>query len=240
VVTDRNDDNGIDEASADREKKALSDLDEKVAEVTVLERKLAEIEELEKRIARLKELEYELAGKRAEHGESFTPSSDVGEDLVSSRGDHVSSPDEPSRPVRQPGVGHITRPKLSEIDDSTDEDSGYIVREYRRVMYQFSFIGIEFGVAVALGALGGRWLDNRWDTAPWMMLLGVALGLTAAGQDLYRLVKKAQKKSHEGVSRDAERSTSDVTTVTTEPPGDPPSASDSEQERERSEQERER
>jgi ATP synthase protein I len=76
----------------------------------------------------------------------------------------------------------------------SDEDTGYILREYRRVMYQFSFIGIEFGVALVIGYLLGNWLDEKLDTAPWLMLVGVALGFSAAGLDFYRLVVKARSK----------------------------------------------
>jgi ATP synthase protein I len=79
-------------------------------------------------------------------------------------------------------------------EPTEEEDPGAVLREYRRVMYQYSFIGIELGVAVAIGVLLGRWLDEKWGTAPWMMLAGVALGLTAAGKDLVRLVRRAKKK----------------------------------------------
>ncbi len=36
-----------------------------------------------------------------------------------------------------------------------------------------------FSIAIptTLLALGGRWLDNRWHSSPWMTLLGLALAL---------------------------------------------------------------
>ncbi len=34
---------------------------------------------------------------------------------------------------------------------------------------------------------GGAWLDGRLGTTPWLLFLGVALGILAAGGALYRL-----------------------------------------------------
>lgn len=46
-----------------------------------------------------------------------------------------------------------------------------------------------FGVAVSLAVLvgGGVWLDGRFDTAPALTLIGLALGLISAGYQLYEL-----------------------------------------------------
>jgi len=37
--------------------------------------------------------------------------------------------------------------------------------------------GMTFAVSVALFALGGHWLDERWGTEPWLLLLGALLGM---------------------------------------------------------------
>jgi F0F1-type ATP synthase assembly protein I len=49
-------------------------------------------------------------------------------------------------------------------------------------------------VAVCLGVFAGRWADNRWHTTPWLMLVGLALGLAASFKELYRVSKKALKE----------------------------------------------
>ena len=36
---------------------------------------------------------------------------------------------------------------------------------------------------------GGAWLDGRLDTAPWLLFVGILLGLLAAGGALYQLTK---------------------------------------------------
>jgi F0F1-type ATP synthase assembly protein I len=61
-------------------------------------------------------------------------------------------------------------------------------------MSTYSYIGIFFGVAVVLGMLAGRWADRRWHTEPWLTLVGLLIGLAAAGRELYRLSKKALKE----------------------------------------------
>jgi F0F1-type ATP synthase assembly protein I len=61
-------------------------------------------------------------------------------------------------------------------------------------MSTYSYIGIFFGVAVVIGLLAGRWADRRWHTEPWLTLVGLLIGLAAAGRELYRLSKKALKE----------------------------------------------
>jgi F0F1-type ATP synthase assembly protein I len=63
-----------------------------------------------------------------------------------------------------------------------------------RVMGTYSYIGIFLGVAVCLGFFAGRWADTRWHTAPWLQLVGLAIGLASGGRELYRLSKKALKE----------------------------------------------
>jgi uncharacterized membrane protein YcjF (UPF0283 family) len=36
--------------------------------------------------------------------------------------------------------------------------------------------GLTFALTVALFTWGGHWLDDKWGTGPWLLLLGAALG----------------------------------------------------------------
>ena len=49
-----------------------------------------------------------------------------------------------------------------------------------------STMAIQFAVSLVLGILGGRYLDEAWGTAPWMMFLGLLLGLAAGTMAIYR------------------------------------------------------
>jgi ATP synthase protein I len=46
--------------------------------------------------------------------------------------------------------------------------------------------GFEFAVAILLGVFAGQWLDRRIGTAPWLVILGVAVGAAAGFYNLYR------------------------------------------------------
>lgn len=47
-------------------------------------------------------------------------------------------------------------------------------------------IGVNYVAGVAGFGLFGWWLDGQWDSAPWCVLIGVALGLVGATYNLVR------------------------------------------------------
>ena len=47
-------------------------------------------------------------------------------------------------------------------------------------------IGVNYVAAVAGFGLAGWWIDSKWDTRPWGVLIGAALGLTGATYNLVR------------------------------------------------------
>lgn len=49
-------------------------------------------------------------------------------------------------------------------------------------------IGWFVGVTIALGALGGYWLDGQFDTAPVLTISGLALGVATAFVGMIRLL----------------------------------------------------
>ena len=57
-----------------------------------------------------------------------------------------------------------------------------------------SYIGIFFGVAICIGFFGGKWLDGRLHTAPWLSLIGLLLGIASAFRELIRIAKRIQKQ----------------------------------------------
>ena len=50
-------------------------------------------------------------------------------------------------------------------------------------------LGFTIAVPMALGTLGGQYLDGRTHTAPLFLLLGLLLGLTLGVIGAYRLLK---------------------------------------------------
>lgn len=59
----------------------------------------------------------------------------------------------------------------------------------------YSYIGIEFGVVVIAGYFIGKWLDDKYDTAPYLMYLCLGLGFATAFRDLFRLVRRTNLDS---------------------------------------------
>lgn len=53
-------------------------------------------------------------------------------------------------------------------------------------VWRHAGIGLNFSAAVAGFGLAGWWVDSRWDTRPWGVLIGVALGLIGATYNLVR------------------------------------------------------
>ncbi len=55
-------------------------------------------------------------------------------------------------------------------------------------------MGLQFAVAVALGTAAGYWLDTKWRTRPFLMLLGLLTGAAAGFLNIYRAVYATSKR----------------------------------------------
>jgi ATP synthase protein I len=65
-------------------------------------------------------------------------------------------------------------------------DSGKQLRSFARV----GALGIELALSTVIGLLGGRWLDGKLGTAPWLTLVGLILGVIAGFRSLYTTARK--------------------------------------------------
>jgi F0F1-type ATP synthase assembly protein I len=66
---------------------------------------------------------------------------------------------------------------------------------------RYSGAGIELAGATAGLALVGYWIDGKYGTAPWGILIGVFIGLVGG---LYNLVRESLAAVQEGKAEDAE------------------------------------
>ncbi|MGA3067840.1 MAG: AtpZ/AtpI family protein [Tepidisphaeraceae bacterium] len=55
---------------------------------------------------------------------------------------------------------------------------------------KFAAVGLEIAAGVALGAFVGYWLDTKFHSNPWGVLIGSALGFASG---LYLFIKEALK-----------------------------------------------
>jgi ATP synthase protein I len=58
---------------------------------------------------------------------------------------------------------------------------------------QLSYVGIFFGVAVAIGYGAGHWAEQRWGGAPWVSLVGVLVGIASGFRELMRVARRYQR-----------------------------------------------
>ena len=54
--------------------------------------------------------------------------------------------------------------------------------------------GTSFAGGMAVFAIGGHWLDTRYDQSPWFTLVGVLLGFVFGGWELWKLVSAANRR----------------------------------------------
>ena len=62
----------------------------------------------------------------------------------------------------------------------------------RKPLLQYTHLGFEFLAIFLAGIFGGRFLDAKFDTSPYLMLVGVILGFALG---LYKLIVTAKKIS---------------------------------------------
>jgi F0F1-type ATP synthase assembly protein I len=60
-----------------------------------------------------------------------------------------------------------------------------------------STLGLDMVLSVVFGVLGGRWLDGRYDLAPWLTLVGLFFGVLAAARFFLRAKRRLERQTAE-------------------------------------------
>ena len=58
-------------------------------------------------------------------------------------------------------------------------------------LYRLAGVGVELVVGVVLFGGIGWWLDGKWNTRPWLMISGGAVGFAAGLWRLFRIARKS-------------------------------------------------
>jgi ATP synthase protein I len=58
----------------------------------------------------------------------------------------------------------------------------------------YSSIGIQVGLSVAIGIIGGVYLDQWLGTGPWLTILGLLVGLISGFTRLFQIGKELNRK----------------------------------------------
>ena len=59
---------------------------------------------------------------------------------------------------------------------------------------QFAAVGLEMGIALAIGLIGGWYLDEKLGSKPVFFWIGFTLGIGAAGKAVWDAARKARKE----------------------------------------------
>lgn len=59
-------------------------------------------------------------------------------------------------------------------------------------------LGFVLGLSALLGALAGRYLDQRWGTGPWITLVGTLVGTAAGFYEVVTVLKQLEEKRSKG------------------------------------------
>lgn len=62
-----------------------------------------------------------------------------------------------------------------------------------REMWYYSSLSFSIALAILIGLAIGYWLDNRYDTSPWLTLIFLGLGIIAGFRNIYLAMKKSRR-----------------------------------------------
>ena len=66
-------------------------------------------------------------------------------------------------------------------------------RRYFRELAYFSSLGISVALSIVIGLAIGVYLDRKFDTTPWLTLIGIGLGIAAGYRNIGLAIKKSRK-----------------------------------------------
>ena len=65
-------------------------------------------------------------------------------------------------------------------------------RSLRELAY-FSSIGLSVALSIFLGLALGLWLDRKFGTSPWLMFIGLGMGIAAGYRNIGLAIRKSRK-----------------------------------------------
>lgn len=87
-------------------------------------------------------------------------------------------------------------------EEESPKSKSVVLKEYQRALTRFSYLGIYAGIALAITLYCGLWVDERFDSSPVGLIIGLIIGFFAIVRELYRAVIAARNRSHATVGED--------------------------------------
>ncbi|MDD3992949.1 MAG: AtpZ/AtpI family protein [Desulfobacterales bacterium] len=66
------------------------------------------------------------------------------------------------------------------------------LRSLRELAY-YSSLGLQVALSIFIGLGLGVWLDRRWETHPWLTLIGMVAGIAAGYRNIGLAIRKSRK-----------------------------------------------
>jgi ATP synthase protein I len=63
-----------------------------------------------------------------------------------------------------------------------------------RTLGYLSTVGLAMALSVGIGAVLGHWLDQKFNTTPWLFFVFLGFGIAAAFRNLHFMYKKLKKE----------------------------------------------
>ena len=79
-----------------------------------------------------------------------------------------------------------------------------------RSALRYSAVGLEMGVAVAVGYGAGWWLDGKFGTKPTLSFIGLLLGIAAGFFTLVRVARELNRLSDSDSDSDSDSNSDEV------------------------------
>jgi ATP synthase protein I len=74
-------------------------------------------------------------------------------------------------------------------------------REAVRLLAVASTMGLSMVIATVLGLAFGYWMDQVFDTKPWLTMIFLILGIIAGFKNIYVIMRRVQKMSKDKENR---------------------------------------
>jgi ATP synthase protein I len=74
-------------------------------------------------------------------------------------------------------------------------EKNHLLKKSPRIL-RYSSLGLEMGIAVAIGYFIGHWLDGKLGTDPWLTLLFLLFGIAAGFRSVIKLTMEELRKEH--------------------------------------------
>ena len=120
----------------------------------------------------------------ADHEDDATSDGDLRAEVTPGRGS--AQREQPARDRDAVKSGNLRREVLASLEADGPQSS----RREAHPASKLAGVGLQFAGVVLLFTLGGHWLDQRLDTGPWLLLIGLALGLVGGGLSLILSVQR--------------------------------------------------